>query len=279
MAELLSLIEAGGLCVLSGAGISTPSGIPDYRGPTGATRNSKPIQYHEFTGSAETRVRYWARSAIGWPWIQAREPNAAHRTVAELESRGLVRGVITQNVDGLHQRAGSRNVVELHGTLSRVVCLNCGAAEARRQFQDRLLALNPGWTRMTARIAPDGDAELPAEATRSFTVPTCMNCRGVLKPDVVFFGESVPSERVAQAFAFVDEAQTLLVLGSSLTVFSGFRFVRHAARQGKQVAIINQGRTRADTLANVTLDAPLEEILPELAQTPSSGIGPASARL
>jgi len=222
------------------------------------------MQFQEFRDRAEARKRYWARSAIGWQWITARTPNAAHRAVAQMESRGLVSSVITQNVDGLHQRAGSRNVLELHGTLSRAVCLTCNTPEPRRRFQERILALNPRWE-AEGTMAPDGDADVTLDRSNSFVVPTCTRCGGVMKPDVVFFGESVPSSRVEEAFGMVRESRVLLVLGSSLTVFSGFRFVKRASELEIPVAIVNQGSTRGDPLATVVLDAPLEDVLPRIA--------------
>jgi NAD-dependent SIR2 family protein deacetylase len=250
--------------VLSGAGLSTESGIPDYRGPSSRRRTRGPIRYQEFIGSAETRRRYWARSAIGWSQVGAAAPNAGHEAVAALEERGFVNGVVTQNVDGLHQAAGSRRVVELHGALRRVICLDCGATESRTDLQDRMVSLNPGWLALGARALPDGDAELPADIARRFVVPTCLACAGVLKPDVVFFGENVPRIRVDDAFALLAAADALFVVGSSLTVFSGFRFVRQAAADGKPVAIVNVGSTRGDELAAVRFEARLGDVLPEL---------------
>ncbi len=244
--------------------MSTGSGIPDYRGPSSAGRTRRPIQYREFRDNPEARTRYWARSAVGWPWIDARMPNEAHAAVAALEAAGHVTGVITQNVDGLHQRAGSRRLLELHGTLAQVTCLECGVSDSRSDFQERILALNPRWSELSAEIAPDGDAELPRDVTESFAVPTCRTCGGVLKPNVVFFGESVPRDRVATAWEWVDAAEVLLVVGSSLTVYSGYRFVDRAAKEGKPVAIVNQGSTRGDPVADIKIGAALEEALPEL---------------
>ena len=263
MAELLREYRA---VVLSGAGISTGSGIPDYRGPSSAQRPRRPIQYREFRDQEEARTRYWARSAVGWPWINARTPNEAHAAIAALQAEGHVDHVITQNVDGLHQRAGSKGVLELHGTLAEVMCLDCGVADSRSDFQERILELNPQWETLSAEIAPDGDAELPREVTESFVVPPCRSCGGVLKPNVVFFGESVPKDRVATAWEWVSEAEMILVVGSSLTVYSGYRFVDRAAKDGKPVAIVNQGTTRGDPVADIKMDAALEEALPELAR-------------
>ena len=263
LSTLVDLLRHGQVCLLTGAGMSTASGIPDYRGPSANLRRD-PIQFREFRDDAATRARYWARSAVGWPWIRAREPNPAHAAVAKLESLGVVLGVITQNVDGLHQRAGSRNVLELHGSLDEVVCLNCGKAEPREIFQDRLPLLNPGWDAIVAEMNPDGDAEIGDDFTASFSVPPCRVCRGVLKPNVVFFGESVPHARVETAFSMVESCASLIVLGSSLTVFSGYRFVKHARSKNKPVAILNQGKTRGDPLAQIVIDKPLEECLPHL---------------
>lgn len=259
---LAELLRRGGALVLSGAGMSTASGIPDYRGPTSRQRASRPIQFREFRDQPEARTRYWARSAVGWPWIDARQPNAAHQAIAALEQRGLIDGVITQNVDGLHQRAGSRRVLELHGSLAEVLCLDCGREDRRRDFQERLLEMNPRWHEYSGEIAPDGDAELPPEVTTSFTVPTCRYCGGTLKPNVVFFGESVPKERVARAWGMLEAARSLVVVGSSLTVYSGFRFVDRAFRDEKPVAIVNNGETRGDPLATIRISGDLEELLP-----------------
>jgi NAD-dependent SIR2 family protein deacetylase len=201
---------------------------------------------------------------VGWPWIDAREPNPAHEAIAVLEEQQFISGVITQNVDGLHHKAGSQCVLELHGTLSEVVCLNCGAVDSRRNFQSRLLELNPRWHEYSAEIAPDGDAELPREVTESFTVPSCRICGGELKPNVVFFGESVPKDRVARAWEMLAHAEALFVVGSSLTVYSGFRFVDRASREGKPIAIANQGETRGDPHADIRIDDRLEDTLPAL---------------
>jgi NAD-dependent SIR2 family protein deacetylase len=225
------------------------------------------MQYREFVGDEEARRRYWARSAAGWSRVEAARPNAGHLAVARIERAGAVTGVITQNVDGLHQAAGSRRVLELHGTLSLVRCLDCGEAERRDGFQGRLLTENPGWSPPRADlVAPDGDAELPAESERGLRIPACSRCAGVLKPDVVFFGESVPAERVEAAWSMLEAAELLLVLGSSLSVFSGYRFVERAARVGTPVAIVNLGRTRGDELASIRIEGKLGAVLPELAE-------------
>lgn len=265
---LAELLAGRRTVALVGAGMSTESGIPDYRGPETARRARNPIQGRQFTSSPAIRARYWARSALGWPRVAVARPNAAHLALAALEQRGLVTGVITQNVDGLHQIAGSRAVVELHGALARVRCLGCGEFEARAAMQERLVSHNPGWPGWEApaiSLAPDGDADLEA-ACGAFRVPGCRACDGVLKPDVVFFGENVGPKTVEAAFALFDAAEVLLVLGSSLTVFSGFRFVRRAAEHRMPVAILNIGPTRGDELAAIRIDARLGDALPRLAE-------------
>jgi NAD-dependent SIR2 family protein deacetylase len=245
--------------------MSTDSGIPDYRGESGRRRTRTPIQHRDFLRDEAVRRRYWARSFVGFPHIAKARPNAAHLAVAELEHSGVVVHVVTQNVDELHQAAGSRRVLELHGALSRVVCLGCGARTSRAELQVRLALENGGITPEEAVVAPDGDAELPAEATAAFRVPACLACGGVLKPDVVFFGDNVPRAIVDEAFGHVERAEALLVLGTSLTVFSGFRFVRRAAERNIPIAIVNVGETRGDPLATVRVDASLGEVLPRLA--------------
>jgi NAD+-dependent protein deacetylase sirtuin 4 len=262
---LADLMHSRQTLVLSGAGLSTESGIPDYRGPQGSLRSHRPMQYREFVQSEDARRRYWARSSVGWVRLSAARPNAGHIAIARLEQQGVVHAVITQNVDRLHQEAGSRRVLELHGSLAEVRCLACGRGEPRDAFQERLTAANPGWEARLAEDAPDGDAEIAADVTAGFRIPGCMACAGVLKPDVVFFGESVPRSRVQSAWEMLAEATLLLVVGSSLAVFSGFRFVERAAREGVPVAIINQGATRGDALASLTIDGRLGEVLPRLA--------------
>jgi NAD-dependent SIR2 family protein deacetylase len=261
--EMLSeVVAAGGVVTLSGAGLSTESGIPDYRGPTGLARRATPMTYQAFTGSAAARRRYWARSYLGWRHIARAVPNQGHLAVAELSRRSLLTGIITQNVDGLHQAAGASGVTELHGSLHRVLCLSCGQRTARTELDQRLAAANPGWEHeQTTVINPDGDAVLEAEATESFQVVDCLACRGVLKPDVVFFGENVPKPRVQACYAMVEGASALVVLGSSLTVMSGFRYVRHAAGLKLPVVIVNQGATRGDPYATTRVDAPLGQTL------------------
>jgi len=264
VAEIAGLIGAGGVVVLSGAGLSTESGIPDYRGPTGLTRRAEPMTYQAFTGAAAARQRYWARSHLGWRHIARAAPNQGHYAVAELQQRGLLGGIITQNVDGLHQQAGARDVIELHGSLSRVICLGCGERTPRAELDQRLRAANPAWDAQARQVNPDGDAVLDEGATDHFQVVNCLRCAGALKPDVIFFGENVPPGRVADCYALVGAARALLVLGSSLTVMSGYRFVRHAAKLGIPVVIINQGATRGDAQASLTLDAPLGPTLTAL---------------
>lgn len=264
---LSNVLRGRRVAVLTGAGCSTESGIPDYRGPDAGRRVRKPIQYQEFMRSDVARVRYWARSAIGWARVSAATPNAGHRALSELEARGFVAGVITQNVDGLHGAAGSRRVIELHGSLAMIRCLGCGARVMRADFQNRLLALNSEWAAHVLAgefaAAPDGDADLDAAWLADFHVPAC-ECGGILKPDVVFFGENVPRDVVQQAFDLLADADALLVAGSSLEVYSGRRFVDRAREDGKPVAIINLGATRCDDAATIKLDAPLGVALPAL---------------
>ena len=255
------------LAVLTGAGLSTDSGLPDYRGPLAAPRN--PMTYEQFTASARYRQHYWARNHLGWHSMYRTEPNPGHLALAAMERAGTVLGVITQNVDRLHERAGSAHVVDLHGNYNRIRCLSCGWTCSRSELDERLLALNPGFLeRVTelgdVEIAPDADAVL--ESTTGFVVADCGVCGGVLKPDIVFFGESVPQPRVREAFGIVDEAGALLVAGTSLAVMSGLRFVRHAARANKPIVIINRGITRGDELAAVRLNAGTSEALSVLAE-------------
>jgi NAD-dependent SIR2 family protein deacetylase len=251
------------LCVLTGAGVSTGSGIPDYRDEQGEWKRAKPVEFRPFMTRVDVRQRYWARSMIGWPVVACAQPNSAHAALANLEERGFARVLITQNVDGLHQAAGSRNVIDLHGRLHLVRCMECGAVSERAQMQLRLLTGNPGWTDVEARVAPDGDVDLPDRDFSGFVVPACVQCGGVLKPDVVFFGEPVPKERVALAFEGVADADALLVVGSSLMVYSGYRFAEAAAAAGKPIAAVNIGRTRADHLLMLKVSAPAGEVLNE----------------
>jgi NAD-dependent SIR2 family protein deacetylase len=237
------------IAVLTGAGCSTRSGIPDYRDENGAWRYRQPMTFAEFTGSPAARRRYWAQSFAGWRRIDGAAPNAAHAALARLEAQGRAAGIITQNVDDLHRRAGSRRVIDLHGVLRRVRCLGCGALSPRAAFQARLAAANPGWHATVSAFAPDGDARLEDALIDAFCVPDCEACGGMLKPDVVFFGESVPAARVTAATALVRSADALLVVGSSLMVLSGFRFARAAYEAGIALALLNRGVTRADALA------------------------------
>ncbi|HEY5360748.1 MAG TPA: NAD-dependent protein deacetylase [Streptosporangiaceae bacterium] len=265
LALLADLVSDGNVTILSGAGLSTESGIPDYRGPTGLARRVQPMTYQAFTAAAAARQRYWARSHLGWRHIARAVPNAGHRAVAELERRGLLAGIITQNVDGLHQAAGARQVVELHGSLDRVRCLGCDERTPRDDLDRRLRAANPGWVASVTWVNPDGDVVLPDDQVTGFRVVDCLGCGGLLKPDVVFFGENVPRPRVEECYELVGRSDALLVLGSSLTVMSGYRFVRHAAKAAVPVAIINQGGTRGDAHAMITVDAPLGQTLTDLA--------------
>ncbi|MFE9674392.1 NAD-dependent protein deacetylase [Streptomyces sp. NPDC006259] len=254
---VVDALSTGGVLVLSGAGISTESGIPDYRGEGGSLDRHTPMTYQDFTAGARARRRYWARSHLGWRTFGRARPNAGHRAVAALGRHGLLSGVITQNVDGLHQAAGSSGVVELHGSLARVVCLSCGALSPRRELARRLEQANAGYELVAAGINPDGDADLTDEQVADFHVLPCTQCGGILKPDVVFFGESVPPPRVEHCRELVHEAASLLVLGSSLTVMSGLRFVRHAAQAGKPVLIVNLSPTRGDRHAVTRIALPL----------------------
>ncbi|KRF16769.1 NAD-dependent deacetylase [Nocardioides sp. Soil797] len=254
------------LVVLTGAGLSTDSGIPDYRGPGAPVR--MPMTFGEFISGPGARQRYWARSHVGWGRMKRAEPNAGHRALAALEARGQVRLLITQNVDGLHEAAGS-NALALHGRISDVICLSCRTVSSRRSLQERLEELNPGYAEAHRDVLsrPDGDVEL--DDTSGFVVPDCIVCDGVLKPDVVFFGENVPAERVQRAYAAVEgcaeNGGVLLVVGSSLTVMSGLRFVKRAAKLGVAVVIVNRGTTRGDDLATYKLEAGASEFLGDLA--------------
>jgi NAD-dependent SIR2 family protein deacetylase len=243
--------------VLTGAGVSTDSGIPDYRGAGAPVRT--PMTLQQFRSGHAARQRYWARSFLGWRSMGTALPNPTHHLLARFEAEGRLSGLITQNVDGLHTAAGHQDLVELHGRIDRVVCLECGARSGRAALQDRLTALNRTFDASGLRILPDGDVEL--ESTSGFVVAACDRCGGVLKPDVVFFGESVPPARVARCTALVDEAEALLVLGSSLHVFSGRRFVKQAHLRGTPVVIVNRGATRGDEYASVKVDGGCAETL------------------
>jgi len=263
--KALELLAGRRFAVLTGAGISTDSGIPDYRGPDSAPRT--PMTYQQFVGDEELRRRYWARNHVGWTYLRRADPNPGHLAVARLEKERLTTGLITQNVDRLHQAAGSEHVIDLHGRYDRVLCLDCGTVLPRSELAVMLERLNPGFLELSGDagdIAPDADAEV--EDIAGFVIPPCPVCGGVLKPDFVFFGENVPRGRVVAAYAMVDAAQALLVAGSSLTVMSGLRFVRHAAKEGKPVVIINRGATRGDDKATLKLHLGVSEALTHLAE-------------
>jgi len=252
------------LFVLTGAGCSTESGIPDYRDPNGIWKYSKPVQYLEFLSRESVRKRYWARSMMGWPRIHSARPNPAHIALARLESAGVINQLVTQNVDGLHRKAGSGRVLDLHGSLEDVVCINCRQRIPRAQLQDLLLSENKGVETDYYRIAPDGDAAPDLTDYESFKSPVCDACNGILKPDVIFFGESVPRERVEQAMKKLRESKAIMVVGSSLMVFSGYRFVREAAKYNMPIAAINIGKTRADELFTLKYESPCSGILDRL---------------
>ena len=264
--DLVALLAGRRVAALTGAGISTDSGIPDYRGPDSPPSN--PMTIRQFTSDPVFRQRYWARNHVGWRHMDDTLPNAGHRALAMLERAGVLTGVITQNVDLLHTKAGSANVVNLHGTYARVICLGCGYTMSRTVLAEQLEALNPGFIERAQTIgglavAPDADA-IVAD-TASFRYLDCPRCTGMLKPDIVYFGENVPKDIVVQAYSMVDEAEALLVAGSSLTVFSGYRFVRRAAARAVPIAIVNRGRTRGDDLAAVKIDGGCSEFLVLLA--------------
>lgn len=245
--------------VLTGAGVSTDSGIPDYRGPGAPVRT--PMTYQQFVSGPEAQQRYWARAHVGWSRMFAAQPNATHHALVRLEVAGRLSGLITQNVDGLHEKAGHRDVIDLHGRVDRVICLDCRELSTRDELQTRLSVLNPGWADQHATMRPDGDVEL--DDTSGFAVAGCSGCGGRLKPDVVFFGENVPKERVERSYALTDAAEALVVLGSSLQVMSGLRFVRRARANGIPVVIVNRGTTRGDDLADARIDAGCAETLAE----------------
>jgi NAD-dependent SIR2 family protein deacetylase len=266
--------------VLTGAGCSTESGIPAYRDETGAWRHKPPIQLHEFVGSESVRRRYWARSFFGFPRVERALPNPAHHALAQLEHQDRVRLLVTQNVDRLHQKAGSKSVIDLHGQLAWVACLGCRALIERAQVQHWLAAENPILAELSGSIspqqrtertlAPDGDAQLDADASQVH-VPPCPRCGGMLKPDVVFFGETVPPQKVRDSYAALEEADAVLVVGSSLAVFSGYRFVRRAAEQNKPIVVVNSGTTRADRLAQLKLGGSCGALLTAAVQLLAAG--------
>ncbi|GED23550.1 NAD-dependent protein deacetylase [Halomonas halmophila] len=270
------MVETPRLTVLTGAGISTASGIPDYRDDQGDWKRSPPMQHQVFMASHAARQRYWARALVGFRTLNQAQPNAAHQALARLEGQGSVAGIITQNVDGLHQRAGSRRVIDLHGRADMVRCMSCGATRPRQDLHDELGALNPQWLALGAHAAPDGDADLERDFS-DFRVPACTGCsEGIWKPDVVFFGDSVPRHTVEEAFALLDESSGLLVVGSSLMVYSGYRFARRAARAGQPLACLNLGRTRADELFAVKVSASAEDGLAALAERLDAAPGAAA---
>lgn len=254
------------LFVLTGAGCSTNSGIPDYRDADGNWKRAQPVTYQAFMGDRLTRQRYWARSLIGWRRFGQVRPNDTHRALARLEMLGRSEILLTQNVDRLHQAAGSSQVIDLHGRLDLVLCMGCGLKMRRDEMQERLVRLNPEWAGLDAVTAPDGDADLEGLDFSSFVVPPCPHCDGLLKPDVVFFGENVPRERVAAATRHLEQADAVLIVGSSLMVYSGFRFVQAAAGAGKPIAAVNLGRTRADGLLALKVKQPCAEALAFLLQ-------------
>jgi NAD-dependent SIR2 family protein deacetylase len=275
-ANLVALLAGRRVAALTGAGISTDSGIPDYRGPDSPPSN--PMTISQFTSDPAFRQRYWARNHVGWRHMHRTRPNAGHRALAELEAAGVVDGVITQNVDLLHAKAGSRNVVNLHGTYADVVCLDCARTMTRHHLATLLEAANPEFAERaeTLAVAPDADAVIAD--TSSFRIVDCPTCGGMLKPNIVYFGENVPKDRVNAAYALVDGADALLVAGSSLTVYSGYRFVRHATAKRLPIAIVNRGPTRGDTLATVKVDAGCSRILALLADQLAAPAAPKGAR-
>ena len=273
--RLVEMVRGGNVAVLTGAGISTESGIPDYRGPEGKQRVT-PMMYQEFVGAAANRQRYWARSFVGWRRFAAAAPNAGHYAAAKMQLAGLLGAIITQNVDGLHQRAGAHDVLELHGSLARVVCLRCGNRSGRAELEERLRVANPDFIATPHEIRPDGDVVLAEEEVRRFQLVRCLVCGSdLLKPDVIFFGESVPKELVMRCFSEVERSAALLVLGSSLQVMSGYRFVLRAAELGLPVAIVTRGITRGDEQATIRIDAPLGDTLRRLEELT---VGPQAIR-
>jgi len=249
------------LFVLTGAGCSTDSGIPDYRDANGDWKRSPPVNFQAFMGSAAMRQRYWARSFVGWPRFRCAGPNGAHEALARLEQQDRLELLVTQNVDGLHQAAGSTQVIDLHGRLDRVRCMDCDFLEPREELQAELMRGNSHWSRLQGQSAPDGDADLEGLSFHEFVVPMCVRCGGVLKPDVVFLGEGVPRPRVDAAMQALERADAVLVVGSSLMMYSGYQFVRSAANSGKAIAAVNLGRTRADELLTLKVSEPCAQAL------------------
>ena len=260
------LWEGAPWVALTGAGISSASGIPTYRDHQGKWLGSNPIQHDEFIRDAAKRRRYWSRSALGWPRVARALPNTTHEALSTLEAAGIISGVITQNVDRLHQASGARTVIDLHGRLDRARCLDCGGYESRAAIQDRLERLNEIPEVSESALRPDGDADLPDTYIQHFTVPDCQHCSGTLMPDVVFFGGTVPKNRVEACFELIDNARGLIVIGSSLSVYSGYRFCRHAVSQDKPLVILNQGETRADSISHYRFSEAPFSLLEELAE-------------
>lgn len=257
------------LLVLTGAGISTDSGIPDYRDQSGEWKRKQPVQHPDFMRCEHTRQRYWGRSLVGWPVMRDAQPNSSHAALSQLEALGHIELLVTQNVDGLHQQAGSRNVTDLHGRSDRVICMHCDFTYNRDDVHHRSAEMNPAFTRFTAETAPDGDADLEVDFS-DFRIPDCPHCGGILKPDVVFFGDNVPKQRVIDALNALQRADALLVIGSSLMVYSGFRFCRRASEWNKPIAALTLGKTRADELLSLKLDAPIAPVLTTTVTTLSS---------
>lgn len=249
------------LFILTGAGCSTSSGIPDYRDADGKWKRLPPVTYQAFMGGESTRRRYWARSMLGWRRFSRAQPNDAHRALARLEAMGKSELLLTQNVDRLHQAAGSARVIDLHGRLDQVRCMDCEERVSRRALQDELGRLNADWLALDAADAPDGDADLESDDFSSFAIPSCWRCGGVLKPDVVFFGETVPRQRVDEAARHIGKADAMLIVGSSLMVYSGFRFTQMANAAAKPIAMVNLGRTRADGLLALKVEQASEDAL------------------
>ena len=255
------------LFVLTGAGCSTASGIPDYRDREGRWKHSQPVLFQDFMKKTAVRQRYWARSMAGWPAFSQARPNGVHWALASLEKAGFIHQLVTQNVDGLHRQAGSRQVTDLHGCLDSVICMDCGQRSRRSDFQQRLHTLNSHMPQAVSRPAPDGDAHLASEAADNFVIPSCPSCEGILKPAVVFFGEAVPKDRVNRSMEKLNKSGGMLVVGSSLMVFSGFRYCRAAAERKIPIAAVNLGKTRADPLIQLKLHADCTEVLQALSSS------------
>ncbi|MDV6314834.1 NAD-dependent protein deacetylase [Idiomarina sp. HP20-50] len=254
------LQENAPVTVITGAGISTDSGIPDYRDSKGEWKRTPPVQHQDYMRSEAVRKRYWARSLFGWPVLYHAQPNSAHYAIAELQKQGLVSSIITQNVDGLHQKAGATNVINLHGYANNMVCMGCRQISPRLDMHERCLTMNPEFAALEAAAAPDGDADLEADFER-FKIADCLNCGGILKPDVVYFGDNVPRPRVEEAQKALQESNALLAIGTSLMVFSGYRFARQAYQNNQPVALLTLGRTRADDLATLKLSCAIKDVL------------------